>query len=115
MSEAATGPFRVDTTMQRPMIRVNDKPYETHIDTDDALWHCDRANEAWSAAGGPALQDECVRLREALTELLEVADLRGDSDLPHPSKDPKLWTSRMQEAWDNARTALATKGAETNG
>jgi hypothetical protein len=44
--------------------------------------------------------------REALEELVEVADLRGDSDLPHPCDDPKLWTARMIEAWDAARSAL---------
>jgi hypothetical protein len=33
-------------------------------------------------------------------ELLEVATLRGDNDLPHPCNDPKLWTARMQTAWD---------------
>jgi hypothetical protein len=54
------------------------------------------------------VHDEAVaRLVECLTELVEVADLRGDSDLPHPSNDPKLWTARMQDAWDNTRAALA--------
>lgn len=47
------------------------------------------------------------RLREALEELLECADLRGDSELPHPADDPKRWTARMQEAWDDCRAALA--------
>jgi hypothetical protein len=49
---------------------------------------------------------EAARLREAATELLEVADLRGDSDLPHPADDPIDWTARMQDAWDDLRTAL---------
>lgn len=43
------------------------------------------------------------RLRGALSELVEVAELRGDSDLPAPPDDPRLWTARMQEAWDEAR------------
>lgn len=43
---------------------------------------------------------------EALEELLEVADLRGDSTLPHPADDSVLWTARMQDAWDEARTAI---------
>ena len=47
------------------------------------------------------------RYREALEELVEVADLRGDSTLPHPADDPLLWTARMQTAWDDARAALA--------
>lgn len=46
-------------------------------------------------------------LREALEELIEVADLRGDSDLPHPADDPKLWTARMIDAWDSGRDALS--------
>lgn len=46
------------------------------------------------------------RLRDALTELLEVARLRGDDELPHPANDVKLWTARMQTAWDEARAAL---------
>ena len=37
----------------------------------------------------------------AVEELLEVADLRGDTDLPHPADDPKLWTARMQSAIDS--------------
>lgn len=48
-----------------------------------------------------------AKLVAALSELLEVADLRGDSDLPHPCDDPKLWTARMQTAWEDARAALA--------
>lgn len=45
-------------------------------------------------------------LREAAEELLEVADLRGDTQLPHPEDDPTLWTARMQTAWDEFRAAL---------
>jgi len=39
-------------------------------------------------------------LESAIDELLEVAELRGDDDLPHPSNDPLLWSARMQSAWD---------------
>ena len=53
-----------------------------------------------------AKDDEIARLREALEELITVADLRGDADLPHPANDDKLWTARMQTAWDVARAAL---------
>ena len=48
------------------------------------------------------LQAENAKLREALVELVEVAELRGDDDLPHPCQDPGLWTARMQTAWDEA-------------
>jgi hypothetical protein len=44
---------------------------------------------------------------EALRELVVVAELRGDSDLPHPSNDDKLWTARMQDAWDDADNIVA--------
>ena len=44
--------------------------------------------------------DEAATLGDAVDELLEVAGLRGDNDLPHPADDPKTWTARMQEAWD---------------
>jgi len=40
-------------------------------------------------------------LGAAVDELLEVADHRGDNVLPHPADDPLLWSSRMQDAWDN--------------
>ena len=43
---------------------------------------------------------------QAAQELLEVADLRGDSELSHPADDEKLWTARMQTAWDELRAAL---------
>jgi hypothetical protein len=49
---------------------------------------------------------EVERLREAATELLEVADLRGDSVLPYPEDDPIDWTARMQDAWDGLRAVL---------
>jgi len=39
-------------------------------------------------------------LRDAVGELLEVATLRGDNNLPSPPDDPLLWTARMQDAWD---------------
>ena len=52
------------------------------------------------------LRGERDALRTAASELLEVADLRGDAALPHPEDDPKLWTARMQTAWDELRAAL---------
>ena len=49
---------------------------------------------------------ENERLREVLGELIEVAALRGDTDLPHPEDDPLLWNVRMQEAWDDAERVI---------
>jgi len=56
---------------------------------------------------------EVERLREAATELLEVADLSEDSLLPPPECDPLLWAARTQDAWDDLRAALkAADGGE---
>lgn len=55
---------------------------------------------------------------DAVDELLEVAGLRGDNELPHPEDDPKLWTARMQEAWDTLvelREGKTTTESEDNG
>lgn len=65
------------------------------------------------------LNGEVGRLRviaDAAEEVLEVADARGDTDLPHPaaaaeSGDPRHWTARMQTAWDELRATLS-KGAD---
>jgi hypothetical protein len=71
-----------------------------------------------SLAAAPALAEENERLervREAAAELLEVAQLRGDNELPHPCDDAKLWTARMQDAWvelDDALTLAAAPAAE---
>ena len=54
----------------------------------------------------PANPTPAETLKEAAQELLEVAKLRGDDELPHPSDDPKLWTSRMQTAWQELEAAL---------
>lgn len=51
-------------------------------------------------------EDQSNAMRDALFELIECAILRGDCDLPHPSDDPKMWTARMQEAWDSARALV---------
>ena len=56
----------------------------------------------------PALLDRIEALEDAASELLETADLRGDADLPHPEDDPKLWTARMQTAWEELRRCLTT-------
>lgn len=60
-----------------------------------------------------ALEARCHMLAAALEELLEVADLRGDNRLPHPADDPKLWSARMQTAWDEAAAALTADDRKT--
>lgn len=42
----------------------------------------------------------------AAEELLEVADMRGDSTLPAPWDDLTNYTARMQTAWDEFRAAV---------
>jgi len=53
-----------------------------------------------------AVLDSIMRLKDAAHELLEVASLRGDNDLPHPADDPKLWSSRMANAWAELEEAV---------
>ena len=62
----------------------------------------------WKARAEKA-EAEHKRLHDAASELLEVASLRGDNDLPHPTDDPKMWTGRMQDAWQDLAEALAQK------
>lgn len=45
-------------------------------------------------------------LEDALIELVEVANLRGDNELPAPPDDPLLWSARMQTAWDEAERVV---------
>ena len=70
-----------------------------------------------TAAHYAEMVDAHQALCDSVEELLEVARLRGDNELPHPENDPKLWTARMQTAWDDlqaaiddARTALKQAG-----
>ena len=63
-------------------------------------------------SNAPAEAEGETPLLDAATELLEVSDLRGDSEMPNPCDDPKLWTSRAQEAWENLRIAVDEKEAE---
>lgn len=51
-------------------------------------------------------------LKDAVEELLTVAMLRGDNELPHPADDGKLWTSRMQDAWTALDEAFAQAGGK---
>jgi hypothetical protein len=64
----AAGPFRIEDRPFGPHVLADDNdlrpgPYGLWKDAEKA---CADANHAWSAAGGPALQAECVRLRVAL-------------------------------------------------
>ena len=49
---------------------------------------------------------------EVAKELLETADLRGDSVLPLPPDDPKPWSAHAQTVWNALRAALAHKEAK---
>ena len=46
------------------------------------------------------LNSELSDLLSAAIELISVANRRGDDELPNPANDDKLWTARMQTAWD---------------
>ena len=53
--------------------------------------------------------NEYETLKKATEELIEVASLRGDNELPHPANDHLLWTARMQDAWDTLADILEGK------
>ncbi len=46
-------------------------------------------------------------LLDAAIELLAVAELRGDNDMPHPADDNKLWTARMGDAWNELQEQVS--------
>ena len=52
------------------------------------------------------MNDELETLLDAAIELLAVAEIRGDDELPHPVDDPLMWTARMQDAWTDLREAV---------
>lgn len=56
------------------------------------------------------MEDRLRAVADAAEELFEVANLRGDNELPHPTDDPKLWTARAQIAWDELQHALTAAG-----
>ena len=103
-------------------LRAENEELQASLDLQQAAYR--RAKDRWQAATGrsdiwPDLADLCVwlmetterlraivdRLTDAAGELLAVADLRGDTDLPHPCDDDRLWTARMGNAWDEMRAA----------
>jgi len=49
-------------------------------------------------------------LLDACVELYALAERRGDTTLPHPANDPRLWSSRTQDAWDNLREQIISAG-----
>jgi hypothetical protein len=59
-----------------------------------------------AASNHHALKSAVEELRDAVGELVEVATMRGDNCLPNPCNDPKLWSGRMQEAWNFVERAL---------
>ena len=56
-----------------------------------------------------------LELAEAVIELTAVARLREDDVLPKPEDDTKLWTARMQSAWNDIDTVLAKLEAQEGG
>lgn len=52
------------------------------------------------------LREALRELEDALSELVQVAGLRGDNVLPSPPDDPLLWSARMQTAWDEAERVI---------
>ena len=59
-----------------------------------------------------SLQQRVEALGDAVVELIAVATLRGDNELPHPADDPKLWTARMQTAWAELEALAAAQDKE---
>ena len=53
-----------------------------------------------------------LELAEAAIELTAVARLREDDVLPKPEDDPKLWTARMQSAWNELDKHIAALEVE---
>lgn len=86
---------------------------------EEGLSPIDKIQAAALTAAEAVRGDRERALVEALGELIEVADLRGDAELPLPADDDKLWTARMQTAWDEARQALIAHNSvgkeESNG
>ena len=52
------------------------------------------------------LNSELSNLLSAAIELVSVANQRGDDEILHPPDDPKLWSARMQSAWDIMRASI---------
>ena len=101
--EATDGPFDAlwsDGANKPVMVAQDASAYSANFDTPHDI---DAEFIRFSREALPAL----IAVAEAARELAEVARLRGDDELPHPANDPKLWTARMQAAWDEASAALA--------
>ena len=89
-----------ETVAERDRLRKINRDYATEL-------RLAAAARRLGAAERHRLRERIVELLTALEELIEVADLRGDADLPNPEDDPILWTTRMQTAWDECRIVLA--------
>ncbi len=70
---------------------------------DNKQKYCIKCGNSFEALD---LIDSLRQVARAAGELDEVADHRGDNQLPHPEDDPLLWTARMQTAWDEIKEAL---------
>ena len=53
-----------------------------------------------------------IAVAEAAVEVADVARLREDDVLPKPEDDPKLWTARMQTAWNELDKHIAALEVE---
>lgn len=111
--------FLIWTLRQSQVVQIADERWAKF--TTGSWDEMPRANARLIAAA-PEMAEKIVKLEAdkaellvALEELIEVADLRGDSDLPHPADDRKLWTARMQTAWDDARAAIAKAQGKESG
>jgi len=72
----------------------------------NADWWVKRITELVEAETAD-LREKLERLHDSASELLEVAQLRGDNDYMSPEDDPLLWTSRRNEAWIDLEDTLS--------
>jgi len=77
-----------------------DEPTGRAGEGDDSMYREDGTGHA------PDHSEKLNMLLLSIEELLEVAYLRGDNDVPLPENDPRLWSVRMQTAWDEMERAL---------
>lgn len=115
-SEQAVRDFIYGIQEQLETLRAENEGFRTRSDMQFQATYFDLRETLGLKPGGSVIEAvdtllgnlaartaQLKRTAEALEELVTVADLRGDAELPHPSDDPKLWTARMQAAWDEAR------------
>lgn len=90
----------------------NNHPIHPEYGACDAFadGECDECRKVFSSQQSriEELKGEKERLQNVASELLEVAQLRGDNVLPHPADSDKHWTARMQCAWNELEEVLAS-------